>query len=128
MASRKIIFFDGVCSLCNNFVDYLIDKPSLQDYKFSSIQGETAKELLEKSEIESLDTVIVYIDGQKLVRSTAALHLLSQINSFWKIFWIIPTPIRDFFYKLISKYRYKVFGKRETCRLPTPEEKNRFLD
>ena len=128
MVSNKIIFFDGVCSLCNNFVDYLIDKPALQEYKFASLQGETAKQLLYKSEIESLNTVIVYLGDEKLVRSTAALHLLSQINSFWKIFWIIPAPIRDLFYKLISKYRYKIFGKRETCRLPSDEERNRFLD
>ena len=128
MESSKIIFFDGVCNLCNNFVDYLITKKQINDYKFSSIQGETSKQFLNSETIKKLNTVVVYIDGKTLVRSTAALHLLSLINPIWKVFWIFPAPLRDIGYRLISRFRYSLFGKRDTCRLPTKEEEARFLD
>ena len=125
----KIVFFDGYCVLCNGFVDWLlkIDQKSL--LQFASLQGETAKRLL-GSEVK-VDTIIYYHEGKKLEKSDAVLAILSDLQGIWpiiRVFKVIPSFIRDGIYDLVAKIRYRVAGKRQSCRLPTPEEKQRILD
>lgn len=128
--SEKIIFFDGVCNLCNGFINFLFKYNQNPTIKVASIQGETATKFLNESERVELATVIYQRNGHKYYRSGAVLRVLLDMgfpfNSTF-IFILIPSFIRDSIYLLIAKNRYKLFGEKDTCRLPTPEEKERFL-
>ena len=124
----KIVFFDGVCNLCNQSIDYMIQQPELDEFMFSSLQGETSKKYLTSDEINDLNTVVVIDGANKYTKSSAALHMLGKVNYLWKIFFIIPEFIRNGVYSFIAKNRYKFWGSRDTCRLPSADEKDRFLD
>lgn len=130
MTDRQIIFFDGVCNLCNAFVDFLIRRDKDQIFSFAPLQGETARHKLPDGQPARLSSVVLWNQGQILEKSDAALMILQQLGGPWwfmRVFWILPSFLRDFVYDLIAANRYRLFGKRETCRLPTPEEKARFL-
>jgi predicted DCC family thiol-disulfide oxidoreductase YuxK len=126
----KIVFFDGHCNLCNGFVNFLIRRQKKHSLQVAPLQGTTAKEKLEASHLE-LNT-IVYFDGEKSwQKSTAVLHILMELGSLWRTLafagQIFPRPLRDFIYDLVAKNRYRLFGRQDTCRLPTESEKERFL-
>jgi predicted DCC family thiol-disulfide oxidoreductase YuxK len=126
----KIIFFDGVCNLCNGFINFIFSHDKKQIFKVASLQGSTAKSLLSESEIDTLSTVIFYDQGIKYYRSKAVIKILLLLGppyNFMGIFLIIPDFLRDLVYKLIASNRYRMFGKKDSCRLPTPEERARFL-
>ncbi len=127
----KVVFFDGYCNLCNGFVDWLMQVDRLKKLKFSSLQGKTAKILLNRKSIANdYDTVILLKDGQEFERSTAVIYILSELGGLWsfaKLLLIVPIFLRDGIYKIIAKYRFQIFGKRDVCRLPTPEEQERLL-
>jgi predicted DCC family thiol-disulfide oxidoreductase YuxK len=130
MTDRQIIFFDGVCNLCNSFVDFLIRRDHDQAFSFAPLQGETARQKLPADKLARLNSVVLWNQGQILEKSDAALTVLQQLGGLWwfmRVFWIAPAFLRDLVYDLIAANRYRFFGKRETCRLPTPEEKARFL-
>jgi predicted DCC family thiol-disulfide oxidoreductase YuxK len=129
---QKIIFFDGYCGLCNKSVDWIMTHDSLHIFNFAPLQGKTAEKFnLFKGGSNSLKTLI-YFNGTELTsHSSAVLLITKELPNPWKllyIFIIIPSPIRDFFYKIISKYRYTWFGKNGSCRLPLPHERPFFLD
>jgi predicted DCC family thiol-disulfide oxidoreductase YuxK len=127
-----IILFDGVCNFCNFWVNFLIDRDKKDKFRFTALQSEKGSELLKKYNLstEDFDTFVL-IDREKYyIKSTAAFMVAKNLPGLWKtlyIFIIVPKPLRDFVYSLIAKNRYKLFGKRETCRIPTPEERNKFL-
>lgn len=130
--NHLIILFDGVCSFCNFWVNFLIDRDKKDRFRFTALQSERGEELLKKYNLSTEDfETFVLIDGDKYyIKSTAALLVLKNLSDLWKIlyvFIIVPGSIRDFVYSFIAKHRYKLFGKRETCRGPTPEERNKFL-
>jgi predicted DCC family thiol-disulfide oxidoreductase YuxK len=130
--NRKILLFDGVCNLCNGAVQFVIKRDKNARLKFASLQSEAGQKLLKEFHLpENEFESFVFIDGDKAyTKSTAALQVAKNLGSFWKTFYafiIIPKPIRDFAYSLIAKNRYKMFGKRESCMIPTPELKSRFL-
>jgi predicted DCC family thiol-disulfide oxidoreductase YuxK len=131
---RSIIFFDGVCHLCNGFVDYLIQRQTHTDlahqFYFAPLQGETAKDLLPSEFLSKLETVLVFHDGKILQASEAILFCFSRMP--WPYcamtaFTIIPAFLRDRLYFWVARNRYIWFGKRDLCRIPTPEEKNLLL-
>ncbi|MCO4792851.1 MAG: DUF393 domain-containing protein [Bacteriovoracaceae bacterium] len=127
---ETILFFDGVCTLCNGFVDFSLNYSKDNIVKFASLQGETAKELLSKENISDLDTVYLYDDGKLYSRSEAIARLAAHLSFPWNlIVWIkvFPLPVRDFGYKLVAKNRYKLFGKKDTCRYPTESERQQLL-
>lgn len=127
----RVVFFDGVCGLCNKTIDFLIQWDKEKKLRYAPLQGYTAKRLLSTMYIEDLDSVVYYRDGKYLVRSTAVLRLLLDVGGWWKllsIFLILPAFVRDFVYYFIARRRYKWFGKRDTCRMPTPQERALFLD
>jgi predicted DCC family thiol-disulfide oxidoreductase YuxK len=127
--SSEIVFFDGVCNLCNAFVDFLMRKKT--SLKFASLQGKTAKELLPPDFTTAFPSVVYYSWGKLETESTAAIRILSKLGGPYKllkVFLIVPPFIRDSVYRFIANHRYAWFGKRETCRLPTPEERAQFLD
>lgn len=133
----KIVFFDGYCNVCTGLVDWILkhDKDIDLNYpiQFASLQGKTAKQWLEPSEITEGDPdSIIYLRGkEKYKRSTAVLKIAEDIGGIWslsKLLLLIPTPLRDVVYNLIAKNRYRLFGKRESCRVPTAAERIRLLD
>lgn len=126
-----IVFFDGVCNLCNSTVDWIIRHDRKQVIRLAALQSAAAREKLPADDTSRMENVVVLTDdGQVLRRSDAALAIVAQIGSPWSalgVFKVIPRPLRDLVYNLIARNRYRWFGKRETCRLPTPEDRARFL-
>lgn len=131
MNDRQIIFFDGVCNLCNAFVDFLVKRDKDQSFFFAPLQGEVASLKLPAGRPAQLNSVVLWNQGQILEKSDAALMILQQLGGGWwlmRVFWIVPAVLRDLVYDFVAANRYRFFGKRETCRLPSPEEKARFLN
>jgi predicted DCC family thiol-disulfide oxidoreductase YuxK len=126
----KVIFFDGYCGLCNGFIDFVmkIDKKGV--FKFSPLQSEFAKAHLKPEDIEQLKSVVVLIDGNTFRKAPGVMKVFKELNGMWKAFsalGILPSGFLNFGYDLVAENRYRLFGKRETCRLPTPEERTRFI-
>lgn len=127
----KIVFFDGYCSLCNALVDWLIRIDKTNQLKFASLQGETAANLLGQQQgVIDVDTVVYMRDGIRSEQSTAVINILMDVGGIWglvRIFWIVPKFIRDIAYRVVAKNRYRFIKKRETCRMPTQNERGRLL-
>lgn len=127
-----IVFFDGYCSLCNSFIDFLMRVDRRHALKYASLQGETARQVLGNlaAGVADPDSVIYYREGKIFERSTAVLEIFRDLGGAWKmlvIFFVLPKIVRDSVYKIVARHRYQLFGRRETCRLPTAEEKNKLL-
>lgn len=126
----KVIFFDGVCGLCNGFIDFVMKIDKDQKFHFSPLQSEYARQNLPEQMTTDLKTV-VYKDGDHLsMKSDAVLKILQEIGGPWKLAMmgkVLPRALRDSAYEMVAENRYKLFGKKETCRLPTPEERGRFV-
>lgn len=130
---KQIILFDGVCNFCNYWVNFIIDRDKQQIFKFAALQSNAGQKLLKEFNLDTtnFDTFILVSGNHHYTKSTAALKIASKLNYPIKIiysFMIIPKPIRDFVYSLIANNRYKLFGKRDVCRIPTEEEKSKFVD
>lgn len=127
--NSDVIFFDGVCNLCNAFVDFVIRRNSA--YRFASLQGKTAAETLPPEMIRDLPSVVLQSGDGIFTESTAALKVLKNLGGLWflvSIFLLVPEFLRDPIYRFIGRHRYSWFGRRDTCRLPSPDERSRFLD
>lgn len=126
-----IIFFDGVCNLCNSLVDLLLRLDKRQAFRFASLQGETAARLLGPLAENPHTWSVVYVDEQGVHnQSDAALAICRRLGGVWVVlawFRMVPRVLRDPVYRLIARYRYHLFGRRETCRIPTVAERTRFL-
>jgi predicted DCC family thiol-disulfide oxidoreductase YuxK len=129
---KSILFFDGVCGLCNRFVDFVLKYDHHGRVFFAPLQGTTAAACLPEDVVSGLDTVVFLNGNRSSTRSSAIVRILWRLGRVWIILgtllWIIPKPVRDLGYRLMAKHRYRLFGKKETCRLPAPEERARFLD
>lgn len=131
--NKSIILFDGVCNLCNASVNFVIKHDKKAQFLFASFQSDAAKEILLQFNLENLneDTVIL-VEGNKVyLKSTAALKIAKQLDGGFKVFYaffIVPIFFRDWVYSYIAKNRYRWFGKRESCMIPSLELKNRFLE
>lgn len=127
-----IILFDGECNLCNSSVQFIIKKDPEGYFQFASLQGKTGQKLLKKCNIYHEINSIVLIENDRFyTKSSAALKICKKLEGIWKlcaIFEVIPTFIRDFFYDIVAKNRYKWFGRKESCMVPTLTVKKRFLD
>ena len=132
---QHLIFFDGVCELCNSSVNFILDRDKKNLFLLASLQSEEAKEILLKNnypidKIEGLSHIIYLRKGKVEIKSKAVLLILWDLAGWYRIFsigFIIPTFLRDWIYDVIAKNRYRWFGKKETCRMPTPSEKEKFL-
>lgn len=126
--SNKIVIFDGICGFCNKSLDVLMRLDKNKTLKYTSLQGEYVKQL----DVENgIDSIIFYDEGKLYYKSTAILKILRSLGGVWilaNIFYLIPAFIRDTIYDLIAKYRYKIFGKMETCRMPKAGEQELFID
>ncbi|MEZ4840042.1 MAG: DCC1-like thiol-disulfide oxidoreductase family protein [Flavobacteriaceae bacterium] len=128
----NIILFDGVCNLCNSSVQFIIKRNKKQHFYYASLQSDVAKEiLLQHLEKKiTLDTIVFVEKGNIYTKSTAALRISKYLDGLWKFAYvliIIPRPIRDIFYDFVAKKRYVWFGKRESCMMPTDDQKKMFL-
>lgn len=128
----QIILFDGVCNLCNSSVQFIIKRDTAGYFKFASLQSESGQTLLKKCGLNNNLNSFVLIENNKVyLKSSAALRVCSKLGTGWRIlsiFRFLPPFIRDFLYDIVAKNRYKWFGKEESCMLPLPEWKERFLD
>lgn len=128
-----IVLFDGVCNFCNSSVNFIIARDKEGYFKFAPLQSEAAEELLADAEINrgETDSIVLIEEGEVYVYSTAALRIARRLDGLWPVFYafiIVPRPIRNFFYKLFAKYRYRMFGKKDQCMIPTVEMRSRFLN
>lgn len=131
---RPILLFDGVCNLCNGLVQFVIRRdPAPARFRFAALQSEAGQRLLREHGMSTsdLDTFMMIADGVAHVRSTAALNVLKRLGLPWSlasIFIAVPRPMRDAVYRWIARNRYRWFGRREACMVPTPELRSRFLE
>ena len=131
-SEQAIVFFDGICHLCNGVVDTLLRHDTQHTMLYAPLQGTTYKELRTyyPHAPDSLDTVIVYHHHVLYTQSSAVLHIARLLGGPWKlllVFTIIPRSIRDMLYRVIARYRYTIFGRHDHCRMPTPDERAYFL-
>jgi Uncharacterized protein conserved in bacteria len=127
-----IILFDGVCNFCNGSVNFIIERDQKSYFKFAPLQSETGQEMLDKYGIDKTETdsVILIEDEKAYTHSTAALKIARRLDGAWSLlyaFIAVPRPLRDFFYRVFARYRYKLFGRRDACMMPTPDIRARFL-
>jgi predicted DCC family thiol-disulfide oxidoreductase YuxK len=136
--SKPILLFDGVCGLCDRLTQFLLKRDTHDRLLFASLQSEFAAAILNRhgKDTRDLDTVYVVKDFEQpneilLSRSDAILYVLSQLGGVWSLSGagkILPKWLRDRLYNLVARNRYKVFGKHETCMLPEPKHRRKFLD
>ena len=128
---QNIIIFDGVCNFCNKSVNFIIKRDPNFHFIFAPYQEENTQRLLKKYDIQmqSEDTLILIKDGKYFTKSDAALEIIKELSGFWYllgVFRFFPTVLRDDLYDMISKNRYKFYGKKESCMVPTKELEKRF--
>jgi predicted DCC family thiol-disulfide oxidoreductase YuxK len=131
-SNYEIILFDGVCNFCNSSINFVIDHDPEKHFKFAPLQSEIGQEILTKfhKDIKDFDSVILLKDNQLFQKSEAALEITKHLSGLWKylsIFGILPTFFLNFFYDIVAKNRYRIFGKSDSCRMPTLELRERFL-
>jgi predicted DCC family thiol-disulfide oxidoreductase YuxK len=130
---KPIILFDGVCNFCDASINFIIRQDKKTVFRFAALQSKAGQELLEKYRLPQtkINSFILIDRGKVYNRSAAGFKVYGKLPWYWKwtqIFWIVPRFITDAVYDFIAKNRYKWFGKKEECMIPTPEVRNRFLD
>jgi predicted DCC family thiol-disulfide oxidoreductase YuxK len=129
---KPILLFDGVCNVCNVAVDFILKHEKEEQFQFASLQSEKAKGIMKRYKISAtVDSIIVIEHGKVYTYSTAVLKIIPKLSlgwQFFRLFVILPKPLRDALYRQFAKRRYQFFGKKESCRIPAPEERKRFLD
>ena len=133
MEETRVVLFDGVCNFCNYWVNFALKRDRKNKLRFTPLQGKTAKQLLPHYILNpsSLSSVIFIDAGKAWTQSSAAIRICRYLGGGWKLLYgliVIPKFIRDFFYNIIARNRYKWFGKKESCMVPTPELRERFLE
>lgn len=130
--SYKIILFDGVCNLCNSAINFVIDHDKKNRFKFAPLQEETGQNLIREFQIDpaQTDSIVLIDNGRAYIKSTAALRIARYMNGAYPLLYsliILPPFIRNWVYDWVARNRYKWFGKKESCRIPTPELRDKFL-
>ena len=131
---KKIILFDGVCNLCNSAVQYIIKRDKNDEFRFATLQGEIGQQLINERTIDTskLDSIILIEPGIAYYsKSTAALKISQSFGGFWKMAYVlklIPRQLRDIVYDWVARNRYRWYGKKEKCMVPTPELRAKFLE
>lgn len=126
-----IVLFDGVCNFCNGSVNFIIARDRRGYFKFAALQSEPGRELRTKYKIgDAVDSIILIEHDAAYIYSAAALRIARRLGGGWPLFGvlrIIPLSIRDYFYRMFARNRYRLFGKKDVCMVPTPEVRTRFL-
>jgi len=136
--SNPIVLYDGVCGLCNRLVQFLLKRDKHDRFRFASLQSELARHVLTRHELDPNDLDTVYVvenydqpNESLLDRSDAILFMLSQLGGIWSLSSVgrvLPRGFRNALYKIVARNRYSVFGKHESCMLPEPKHRAKFLD
>ena len=132
-SAHPVLLFDGVCNLCNGSVQFILRRDPEARFRFASLQSAVGQRYLDELRIgrQALDSMILIEGGRWFRESDAALRIARLLPGPWKmlgLFRLLPRPLRDRLYRFIARNRYRWFGKRESCWLPTPELRGRFLD
>lgn len=127
----QIILFDGVCNFCNSSINFVIDHDPEKHFKFAPLQSDLGQSILKQfnKNTNDFDSVILLKDNKLYQKSEAAVEIAKHLSGAWKylaVFGILPTFLLNFFYDIIAKNRYRIFGKSDSCRMPTPELRERF--
>lgn len=128
--SRPVLFFDGVCNLCNGAVQWILKRDKQERFLFAPLQSELGEKLQQKAG-RKLDSLILQHGGKVFVKSSAALEVARLLGLPWallSVVRIVPRPLRDAVYDWIARNRYRWFGKKDACMLPTPALRARFLE
>jgi predicted DCC family thiol-disulfide oxidoreductase YuxK len=129
---RRIVLFDGVCSVCDRIVNFILDHDSRGRFQFAPLQSPAGRALAEKYGVgTSLETMVLIEGDRAFTRSTAALRMARQLDGAWPLAYaliLVPTSLRDWAYRGFAARRYRWFGQLDACRIPTPETRSRFLD
>lgn len=133
MIRNLTIYFDGVCNFCNSSVQFIIKRDPLKKFRFAALQSKVGQEMLKKFHLKTteLDTMILVAEDKYYTKSTAALQIARRMAGLWPVLFgliIIPRFIRNLAYDFIARNRYKWFGKKEKCMIPSPDLMNRFLN
>lgn len=128
-----IVVFDGHCLLCNGWVQFLLRHDRAGRIRFASIQGQEGLRLLKEAglQVDGLQTLLVIEGGSSWQHTAAILRILHRLGWPWRLAWagwLVPAPLRDALYRLVARNRYRIWGRSETCLLPSPEHAGRFLD
>jgi len=131
--THPVILFDGVCNLCNSSVQFIIKRDPGAKFRFSSLQSENAKQLLQQAGLDHTmtDTVVLLYHGRAYTQSDAALQIARRLTGLWPVLYVlivIPRPVRNAVYNWIARNRYRWFGKKDQCMIQSPELKHRFLN
>lgn len=130
--NKNIVLFDGVCNLCNGAINFLIDHDKDNKLLFASLQSDFGQGALKDYGMNTsdFDTFVFLKDGKMFTRSQGALEVIDVLGGAWSslyMFRFVPSFLRDGIYKIVAKNRYRLFGQRDACRMPTPELKAKFL-
>ena len=130
---EQVIVFDGVCNWCNFWVTFTITRDPSGKFKFGLLQSDQAKEIIDALglSVDDFQTFLLIEQGKVYQKSTAALRVLRQLTGFWPLlycFIVVPKTLRDGVYDFIARHRYQVFGKSESCMLPDPKQRHKFLE
>ena len=126
----RIILFDGECNFCDASVQFIIKRDN-GTFHFASLQSEVGKQLVERFQLQGIDSVVLIENDRAYTKSTAALRIAKRLHLLWRLCYlliVLPKPIRDSIYGVIAKNRYKWFGKKEICMLPSEKDRTRFLN
>ncbi|MBT2636840.1 thiol-disulfide oxidoreductase DCC family protein [Bacillus sp. ISL-39] len=128
---QPVILFDGVCNFCDASVQFILDRDDKELFRFASLQSDAGQELLKKHNVpDDVDSMILIENAKVYYKSSAALRISRHLRGAWKllyVFMIVPAPIRNIVYDLIAKNRFKWFGQKDSCMLPPPNVRKRFL-
>ena len=131
-----LILFDGVCNLCNGFVQFIIQHDPADRFRFAALQSAAGQAVLAKHGFDAAavaaepDSVLLELDGQLYSHSEAVLRIARTLGGPWRLLGVgrlLPRPWRDAAYRFVARHRYRWFGRQESCWLPTPELRARFL-
>jgi predicted DCC family thiol-disulfide oxidoreductase YuxK len=133
-STESVILFDGVCNLCNGFVNWIIDRDPDTRFRFLPLQSNAGRAIVAEAGLkpEILGTLVVIDSGRIMLRSSGVLWIGSRLETrlagLARAIKFVPTPLRDIVYRLVAWSRYRIFGRTQACRVPTPELMHRFLD
>ena len=137
MSAPATILFDGVCNLCNGFVQFVIRHDATGQFRFAALQSEAAQALLAAhcrpqtpAALADPTSVLLVADGRVYAHSAAVLRIAGRLGGIWRLAavgWLLPGPWRDALYRYVARHRYRWFGRQESCLLPTPALRGRFL-
>lgn len=133
VAPGRVVLFDGICNLCNGTVVFVAKRDPAGRFSFAALQSPVGRRLLERFALpaDGPETLVLIEEGRAFTRSTAVLRIARRLSGLWPLAYmaiVIPRPARDLVYRLVARHRYRLFGERDACMVPSPELQERFLE